>query len=452
MHSPTNRLPRGLWLRLFLPFAAGYFLSYLYRTANAIIGPVLASELNLGDNALGLLTSTYFLAFGAAQLPLGMLLDRYGPRRVEAGLLLIAAAGTTIFALSDGLAGLAVGRALIGLGVSACLMASFKAFAQWFPPERLASLTGWIMASGGLGALAASKPLELALGLATWREITFGLAAATLAVAALLWFVAPDKKGEVKSVGFAAQMSGVKAVFSSPHFWRYAPVGFWFSGGFMAVQGLWASRWMAVLEGLEGAAIAVRLTWLNGVILAGFLVMGFLATKLIRRGMKLERIYLGALVVGVFLQGVISSLPNFAGALLWPVLGVCFALSHFSYPLVAQAFPPALAGRANTALNLLVFAGAFGLQWGVGGLVDALQDAGWAKAAAFRAAFFTLFGGQLLALGWLIVSRPAAGPATLRGDPPVNGMSNPALADNPACRVNDGRRRFSHAPDRPAAE
>ena len=162
---------RRLWIRLFLPFAAGYFLSYLYRTANAVIGPVLARELSLGDNALGLLTSTYFLAFGAAQLPLGMLLDRFGPRRVEAGLLLIAAAGAAVFALSDDLGGLAVGRAMIGLGVSACLMASFKAFAQWFPPERQASLTGWIMASGGLGALAASKPLELALGFATWQEI-----------------------------------------------------------------------------------------------------------------------------------------------------------------------------------------------------------------------------------------------------------------------------------------
>lgn len=409
-------LPLRLWVRLFLPFAAGYFLSYLYRTANAVIGPVLASELNLGDNALGLLTSTYFLTFGAAQLPLGMLLDRHGPRRVEAGLLLIAAAGTTIFALSDGLTGLAVGRALIGLGVSACLMASFKAFAQWFPPERLASLTGWIMASGGLGALVASKPLELALGLATWREITFGLAVATLAVVALLWFVAPDKQGEGKSDGFAAQLSGVKTVFSSAHFWRYAPIGFWFGGGFMAVQGLWASRWMAVLEDLDGAAIAVRLTWLNGAILGGFLVMGFFATKLVRRGLKLERVYFGAMVVAVFLQGLISSLPNFAGDLLWPVLGVCFSLSHFSYPLVAQAFPTALAGRANTALNLLVFAGAFGLQWGIGGLVDVLQDAGWAKAAAFRVAFFTLLGGQLLALGWLFVCRPTRSPTTLSGD------------------------------------
>lgn len=395
---------RRLWISLFLPFAAGYFLSYLFRTANAVIGPVLARELALGDNALGLLTSTYFLAFGAAQLPLGMLLDRFGPRRVEAGLLLLAAAGAAVFGLSDTLTGLASGRALIGLGVSACLMASFKAFSQWFPPERQASLTGWIMASGGLGALAASKPLELALGFASWREIALGLAATTLLVAALLWFLVPDKAGEEKQAGgFAAQMAGVRSIFASRHFWRYAPMGFFFTGGFMAVQGLWASRWMSVLEGLESTGIAYRLTLISGAMLAGFLFMGFFATRLVHRGIALDKLYLGAMLLALACFALISAQPTLAGGLLWPVLGACFSLSNISYSLVAQAFPPALSGRANTALNLLVFAGAFGLQWGIGILVDNLQAAGWAGDAAFRAAFFSLLGGQLLALLWLFL-------------------------------------------------
>jgi sugar phosphate permease len=90
-----------LWVRLFLPFAGAYFLSYLYRTANAVIGPVLSKDLALGAGSLGLLTSAYFLAFAAAQLPLGMLLDRFGARRVESGLLLIAAAGAVVFALGQ---------------------------------------------------------------------------------------------------------------------------------------------------------------------------------------------------------------------------------------------------------------------------------------------------------------------------------------------------------------
>jgi predicted MFS family arabinose efflux permease len=395
---------RQLWLRLFLPFAAGYFLSYLYRTANAVIGPVLARDLGLGDNALGLLTSTYFLAFGAAQLPLGMLLDRFGPRRVEAGLLLTAAAGAAVFALSDALGGLAIGRAMIGLGVSACLMASFKAFSQWFPPERQASLTGWIMASGGLGALAAAKPLELALGIAGWREIVLALAIITLLVAAALWWFVPDKPNGGKDAGLGEQFSGVKQIFASRHFWRYAPLGFWLTGGFMAVQGLWATRWMNVIEAMEPAAIAVRLTWISAAMLAGFLFMGFFATGLVRRGIKLENVYLGAMATAIAALAALAFFPTFGGDLLWPLLGVCFSLSNIAYSLVAQAFPPALSGRANTALNLLVFAGAFGLQWGFGILVDLLQATGWTVETAYRAAFMTLLGGQIASIVWLTVS------------------------------------------------
>jgi len=395
---------RQLWIRLFLPFAAGYFLSYLFRTANAVIGPVLARELGLGDNALGLLTSTYFLAFGAAQLPLGMLLDRFGPRRVEAALLVLAAAGAAAFAWSDTLAGLAAGRALIGLGVSACLMASFKAFSQWFPPERQASLTGWIMASGGLGALAAAKPLEMALGFAGWREIMLALAVVTLCVAATIaWFV-PDKASDGKGAGFAEQLAGVRQVFVSRHFWRYAPMAFWVTGGFMAVQGLWATRWMSVIEQMDGAAIAARLTWISGAMLAGFLFMGFFATALVRRGVKLERVYLFAMVAAIASLASLALFPTHGGNWLWPLLGACFSLSNIAYSLVALAFPSALSGRANTALNLLAFAGAFGLQWGFGALVDILQASGLAADGAYRAALFTLLAGQLAAFAWLVVS------------------------------------------------
>ena len=400
----THQDTRGLWGKLFLPFAAGYFLSYLFRTVNAVLGPVIARELQLGDNALGLLTSTYFLAFGAAQLPLGMLLDRYGPRRVEAGLLLVAAAGATVFALSDALGGLAIGRALIGLGVSACLMASFKAFVQWFPPERQASLTGWVMASGGLGALAASKPLEMTLAIAGWREIVLALAVTTVLVAAALFFFVPDKQEASAAGGFREQMAGVRRIFGSAHFWRYGPMGLWFTGGFMAIQGLWASRWMTVLESMDGAAIAGRLTLISAAMLAGFLFMGFFATGLQRRGVRLDRLYFWAMLLALACFALISLQPAFAGNWLWPILGACFSLSNISYSLVAQAFPPALSGRANTALNLLVFAGAFGLQWGIGGLVDALQAAGWAADTAYRTAFFSLLGGQVLALGWLLLS------------------------------------------------
>ena len=400
----TPDATRALILKLFLPFAAGYFLSYLYRTVNAVIGPVLASELGLPDNALGLLTSTYFLAFGAAQLPLGILLDRFGPRRVEAALLLMATAGAAVFALADSLSSLALGRALIGLGVAACLMASFKAFSLWFPVEQHASLTGWVMASGGLGALAASKPLELALGVVGWREIMGALALITLGVALLIWRQVPDPAKPAEGSDLGTQLRGVRAIFTDRHFWRYGPMGLFMTGGFMAVQGLWVSRWMTVMEGLERSAIATRLTWMGVAMLAGFLCMGFFATALARRGLTHERLYRWSMALAVGVLALITFWPA-SGTLAWCILGFCFSLSNVAYSLVAQAFPSHLSGRANTALNLLVFSGAFGLQWGIGIQVDSLQAAGWAVEAAYRGTFLTLLAGQVLALGWLLFSR-----------------------------------------------
>jgi sugar phosphate permease len=111
--EPTSR-PFALLLKVFLPFAGGYYLSYLYRTVNAIISPDLVREFGLGPGELGLLTSSSFLTFALFQLPLGILLDRYGPRRVNAGLLMLAGAGAALFGLSHSLGGLMVARALIG--------------------------------------------------------------------------------------------------------------------------------------------------------------------------------------------------------------------------------------------------------------------------------------------------------------------------------------------------
>jgi MFS family permease len=140
---------------------AGYFISFLYRSVNAIIGPEIARELGLGSAGLGLLTGIYFFAFAVFQLPLGVLLDRYGPRRVNAVLLLVAAAGGAWFALGQSAAQLTAARALIGLGVSGCLMAAFSAFVLWYPPERISTMNGVAFASGMLGAMMATVPLEM---------------------------------------------------------------------------------------------------------------------------------------------------------------------------------------------------------------------------------------------------------------------------------------------------
>lgn len=412
--------PSSRWLRVFLPFAAGYYLSYLLRNANAVLAPELTRELGLTAADLGLLTSAYFLAFGAFQLPLGILLDRYGPRRVEATLLLFAAAGTLVFALGRDITGLAVGRALIGLGVSACLMAALKNFSQWYPAERQSSLTGAVMAAGGLGAITASVPLEATLPLLGWRGVFLLLTAVILGAAAYLYVTVPDRDEGVARTTLAEQWRGVLHVFASRDFWRFAPLMALFAGGFMAITGLWIVPWFIQVDGLTREAAAQHLFAIGATQLAGFFTIAAFATRLIRRGLEPSRLVGGSLAVAWICQALVLADVRPA-LLLWVIYSFCGATATLGYAALGSYFAPALFGRVSTALNLLVFLGAFSLQWGLGVLVDVFVAARWSQAGAFRAAFAGMALLQLLAWGWFAFEGRRAGArrASLEGVRPA---------------------------------
>ncbi|MBI4990270.1 MAG: MFS transporter [Rhodocyclales bacterium] len=390
------------WLRVFLPFAAGYYLSYLLRTVNAVIAPELTRELSLSAADLGLLTSTYLLAFGAFQIPLGILLDRYGARRVEAALLLFTALGAALFAYGHTLAELAVARGLIGLGVSACLMAGFKSFTQSFPSDRQASLTGAIMASGGLGALTASLPLEAALPLIGWRGAFIALTLLAGLVAAAIFFVVPEHRAEAAHHTLAEQWRGVAEVFRSRVFWRFAPQAGLFAGGFMALQGLWAVPWLMTVSGASRSLAAEHLFAMGIAMLACNLGIAALATRLSRAGIRPVMLLSGGTALALVCElaiilGAAFTLP------LWAAFGLFVSTSSLGYSVLAAHFPPALSGRVTTALNLLAFVGAFGLQWGIGVLVDALGAVGLDPVASYRIAFGAMFAMQAMAYAWFVL-------------------------------------------------
>jgi predicted MFS family arabinose efflux permease len=392
--------PSALLYRLILPFAGGYFISYLFRTANAVVGPVLSGELALGAADLGLLTSAYFIAFGSTQLPLGILLDRYGARRVEALLLLVAAAGAAVFASSDGLGMLAVGRGLIGLGVSACLMAALKSFSQWFPIERQASLTGWIMASGTLGALVASSPLDAALHFATWRQVFLGLAAVTGGVALWIWFSVPEKALAARPQSFAQLAAGIGEIVRRRHFWRFATIAFAQVGGYMAVQSLWSSAWLMHVNGYERSSAAGYLMVMNAAMALAYFLIGLLATELARRGIRPDHLLGGGLTLALFSLLLIITQASEQHYLLWAAYGFFSSAGTLNYAATSAGFSVELLGRVNTLLNLLSFVGAFLLQWGMGILIDALAAAGHSPAAAHVGAFVLLFAVQAASLCW----------------------------------------------------
>jgi MFS family permease len=391
-----------LVLRIFLPFAAGYFLSYLYRTINAVLSPHLVVDLRLDATDLGLLTSAYFLTFAAFQLPLGMLLDRFGPRRVEATLLLFAAAGAGLFAIGANRGELVVGRGLIGLGVSACLMASFKAFALWFPAARLPAINGWVLAAGGLGALAATAPIEAALQLTDWRDVFVGLAIASIAVSAALLLAVPERSDGAPVGGWREQWGGVAAIFRSPVFWRIAPSSVLSQASFLAIQGLWAGPWLRDVASLDQTTTAAYLFWIAAAMVAGFLGIGHLAYRLSRRGVPPLAVAEGGMAL--FMLAQLALLFELRPMLpLWVLFGFFGVAGTLTYAVLTQAFPPALAGRVNTALNLLVFVAAFAGQWGMGAMINHWPAAGGGYGEiGYQLAFGLALALQLLSWAWLL--------------------------------------------------
>ncbi len=400
-------LTRTLASRVFVPFAFGYFLSYLGRVVNAVLAPHLVAEFDLGAADLGFLTSVYFLAFAAVQLPLGILLDRFGPRRIEAGLILVAALGAFLFGAADGLAGLTAGRALMGLGVSACLMAPFTAYRLWFPAARVALANGLLMACGGLGAIAGTVPVEIALGLAGWRGVLVLYALAVVAAAAFVFFVVPEGGRAGAPPSLAQQTRELAGILRDPLFVRVAGATLVIQGTFIGLQSLWVGPWLADAAGLKGAAIADYLFWIALGMAVGYAGMGVVADRLARFRVPTATVALAATIGLLATQAAIIVLPPALGAPLWVLFTFLGSSNVLWYSALYQSFPVEMAGRAATALNVFVFLGIFACQWGVGVVVDfwPRDAAGAYPAEAYRAAFAVLLAVELAGIGWYLLKR-----------------------------------------------
>jgi len=396
----------GKNLRVFIPFALGYFLSYLYRVVNAVLAPDLAADLGIGPSELGLLTAAYFIAFAAFQLPLGVLLDRFGPRKIESFLLIFAAAGAFVFSKAESVTGLVIGRALIGFGVSACLMAAFKAFVLWFRREQLPLINGIQMAAGGFGALTATAPVEAALGVTDWRGIFLILSIATLAVAAAVFFVVPPKKIEQNGDSINEQLRGIIQVFSSLTFWRIAPMTITSQAAFFAIQGLWSGPWLRDVAGFDREIIARILLMIAAAMVAGFILMGAVAERLSRLGIKPIVIAVAGMTAFMITQGLlIMEITSWAG-ILWVLFGIFGTAGIIPYAVLSQSFPIHLSGRVNTGVNLLVFICAFAAQWGVGAIISlwpGTATGGYAPPG-YQAGFAMMLCFQVISLLWCIAA------------------------------------------------
>lgn len=389
------------WRRIacvFLPFAAGYYLSYLFRTINALISSHLIADIGLGAADLGLLTSVYFLVIAAAQIPVGILLDRFGPRRVQSALLLVAAAGAGLFAMSNGFLSLLIARATIGIGVAAALTAGLKSIVLWFPRERGALLNGYMTMLGSLGAVTATAPAEHLLAWMGWRQLFEILAAATGVTAMLIYVAVPEQLVVPSTASIPATLS---SVFGDRRFWRIAPLSATCVGSAWSLQGLWASPWLTDVEGFDRASLVGQLFTMSIVLSGGAWLFGTTVHYFRRRGVGAESILTTVAVLFIAAQSALLIRVPLPSLLPWSVVAVVGAASVVSFAVIADYFPPELAGRANGALNVLHFGWAFLAQYATGLLLEYWSPGASHKPIlAYQVAFGLNVILQIVALAW----------------------------------------------------
>lgn len=377
-------------------------MSYVFRAVNAVLGPLLVGEFGISAAELGLLTGVYFFSFGLFQIPLGVLLDRFGPRRVNGGLLVLAAAGALAFAHAQSFEHLVLARALIGIGVSACLMASIQAFILWFPPERMGTMIALAFSMGGLGAITASAPLELALRYYSWREIFEVLAVATLCLSALFAFLVPEHPAAHRPAGLREQLAGLKRIARDGAFWRVALAIGANQCAVISLFTLWITAWLRDVAGFERAAAAQALAVVASALIAGYFFFGRIADAAARRGRSQLPLFVGGVAAALVLLGLITLGVTSAAVLLWAAFVFCGTGATLAHSIATRRYPREMAGRINTALNTFTFIGVFLGQWGTGAILNL-----WPATATgydprgYTWAFGALWLVQAAGLAWL---------------------------------------------------
>ena len=399
-------------LRIFLAFASGYFLSFALRAVNAALAPVLASDLSLSAGELGWLSSAYFLSFAAMQIPVGIWLDRYGARRTESVLLIVAAIGAACVGLSESLWMNSLGRILIGAGVSPCLMASYAYFRRCFSAVQQPRLVMGMLLVGATGALVATQP---ALALAQWigwRQM-YVLSAGLLVLSSIaIFFLTTDGDRHAHTHDSDSQQVielGKVSIWSltvHPVMLRIIPVCIFTLGGFLALQTLWAGPWLTQTLGMDPKQASMVLLYLNGSLMLSYLVMSSASPRMMRAGFSLSNQSLISLIwIPLVLLGMVVWQQS-TSWICWLLFAPVIPAMYLIQTQAALSFPSHVAGRVLTTTNLMAFVGTFAIQWVIGLVVDTLTRFGMTQSHALRIAFLGLALLQIFSLIWFVLRDP----------------------------------------------
>jgi MFS family permease len=368
MNKPV--LAQSKAITIFIVFALGYFISTLLRAITATISPELVSEFNLTSGELGLLGGGYFLGFASVQIPLGYLLDSKGPRKIVSYFLSLSIVGLILFATAQNLTMLLISRVLIGVGVGACLMGPLTAYRIWFQDETQQRANSWMLMVGAIGMLSSSLPVQFFLPIIGWRAIFLSLALLTLACIILIVIFIP--KWQPKSIGNKQlNESKLSTVWKNPLFKSLVPMGFFSYGGLFAIQTLWAGPWMIRVSGYTPEESAQGLFIIYLCMLISFLVWGYFVPKFSKNVKDAIRLLKIGAPLNLLILIIIIYLGPKAGSIHWALFIVSSIFLSLTQPAVGMAFSISNAGKALTSFNLLIFIGAFFIQWIIGLIIDA---------------------------------------------------------------------------------
>ena len=381
-----NILPIKKAVIIFSVFACGYFISALLRAITATLSPLLTSEFSLSAGDLGLLAGGYFLGFASMQIPLGYLLDKYGPKKIVSSFLLIAIIGTIAFALAQNFAGLLLSRILIGVGVSACLMGPLTAYRIWLADEYQQRANAWMLMVLSMGFVFSTLPVQILLPVIGWRWV-FGLIAILIFLVILMtiFFIPKWKNNETNEE--LNNNSSLSIVWKNQFFLSTIPLGLFNYGGMVAIQTLWAGPWMVRVSGYNPMESATGLFWINITMLIAFFIFGYILPKVTKLGFETMKIMKIGLPISYVSLLMIIFLGNNAGALFFTIYLLTSIVLTLTQPAVALSFPTKIAGTSLTSFNLLIFVGTFIMQWGIGVAIDISKYLGFSETKSFQIAF-----------------------------------------------------------------
>ncbi|MDX1581077.1 MAG: MFS transporter [Alphaproteobacteria bacterium] len=398
-----DRLTAG---RLVFAFGFGFFLSMFTRAVASMIKDPVQADLMLSEGQIGLAMGAFFITFAILQLPVGIALDRYDPRRVNAGLMLLAAGGAVVFSIAEDQGGLVVGRAMMGAGFAGAMMSAFKTYALWFPGNRLATMNGIQFSIGVLGALSATRPTELALRIMDWRDIYLIFAGLTVLAATLLVTVAPRHNTEPHGQTLGQQIRGLGTVFSSRYFWRIVPWAVLAMGTSQALATLWVVPWLSDVAGFNRVEASNVFFTMNAVAFVNFMMLGFVADQVARRGFGPLTVPVVGLTLSMMVQVLLVFQIKDAVTLTWVLFSITTSSGTLVMPALANAFPVNMAGRVYTAFNVLPFVITFAMQWGIGEILDLFppQPDGGASPEGYQWAFGLIVSLQAIAALWFVIA------------------------------------------------